>query len=153
MLGRSRPVIIAFAVTPLAASTVLAAWVFALGLLFKEPQDEMGALVAIFFAASLFLGYLATIVLGLPGYLLFRRIGWVARRHCFLLGAIVGFAEGALLLAVGILGNDDLLANPVAAIGGFALLTAPLVSVMGVLFAWLIRRSGFDIAKIASTFD
>lgn len=68
MARRSRPLIIALAVSPPAASAVSAAWVFVLGSVFADPDDELGvgAATAIFFAASLFFGYLAAAVLGVP---------------------------------------------------------------------------------------
>ena len=132
----------------------MAGWVYALGLLFEEPNEPgRGELAAIFFAASLFLGFVATGVLGVPGYVLLRRIGWLARRHCFLLGAVTGFGEAALILAVAYYGNKNLAADLGTTAAGFALLTAPLVLTMGALFAWLIRRSGSDVEKIAATFD
>jgi hypothetical protein len=154
MRRRSGSVRIAFAVGPPAASAVLAALMFALGLAFEERKDEIGEIVAIIFATSLLFGYLATIVLGLPGYLFFRHLGWLARRHCFLLGAIVGLVDGALLVTIGILGGgEDVERDAAAAIIGGLLLTSPLILTMGALFAWLIRRSASDIDTIASTFD
>jgi len=155
MARRSRPVIFAFAVSPLAASAALAAWVFTLGKFFGDPDDEfgVGATTAIISAASLFSGYLAAIVLGVPGNILFRRIGWIGRRHCFLLGTVIGCAAAALLLTMGVLAGDYAGSKLIYAIAGGAVVTVPPALVMGVVFTWLIRRAGPDIDKIAATFD
>jgi len=149
------PVIVAFAVSPLAASTVLAIWLFIFGKFFAPPAVgiSLGAIIAIFFGVSLFSGYLAAIVLGVPGYFLLRRVGWVRRRWCFLLGIVMGGAAGTLLMTMVYGHSNDAQARPMLFLLGAAILSGPPALAMGLVFMWLIRRAGPDIDKIAATFD
>jgi hypothetical protein len=155
MRRRSRPVIIAFAVSPLAASVASAAWVFVLDEFLGGLHNEFsaGANMAIMFVVSLLVAYLAAAVIGAPGYLLFRRIGWVRRRHWFLLGAAIGCAPVGLIMAMGILASGQAWEPSVFVIIGAVLFTSPPALVMGVVFAWLIRRAEPNIDRIAATFD
>jgi hypothetical protein len=113
----------------------------------------LGVIVAVFFAGSLFSGYLAVIVLGVPGYLLLRRVGWVRRRWWFLLGIVMGCAAGALLMTMVYGHSNDAQAHPAYFVLGAAILVAPLVVTTGLVFMWLIRRAGTNIDEIAATFD
>jgi hypothetical protein len=105
------------------------------------------------FVVSLLVAYLAAAVIGAPGYLLFRRIGWVRRRHWFLLGAAIGCAPVGLIMAMGILASGQAWEPSVFVIIGAVLFTSPPALVMGVVFAWLIRRAEPNIDRIAATFD
>jgi hypothetical protein len=155
MQRRSRRVIIAFAVSPLAASMTSAVWVFALGQFFGGFHNGFGVGVnaAIMFVMLLLAAYLAAAVLGVPGYLLFRRIGWVRRRHWFLLGTVIGYAAIGQILAVGILASAQVRDQWEYGALGSVVLGAPLALVMALVFTWLIRRTGPDIDRIAATFD
>jgi hypothetical protein len=155
MQRRSRRVIIAFAVSPLAASTTTAVWVVAFGEFFGGLHNgfSVGANAAIMFVTSLLAAYLATAVLGVPGYLLFRRVGWVRRRHWFLLGTIVGYAAIGQILVVGLLASTQVRDQWAYGALGTVILGAPPALVMGLVFTWLIRRAGPDIDRIAATFD
>jgi len=155
MQRRSRRVIIAFAVSPLAVSTTSAVWVFALGQFFGGLHNGfgVGANAAMMFVMSLLATYLAAAVLGVPGYLLFRRVGWVRRRHWFLLGTVIGYAAIGQILVAGILASAQVRDQWAYGALGTAILGAPPALVMGLVFTWLIRRAGPDIDRIAATFD
>ena len=155
MQRRSRRVIIAFAVSPLAASTTSAVWAFALGEFLGGFHNGfgVGANAAMMFVLSLLAAYLAAAVLGVPGYLLFRRVGWVRRRHWFLLGTVIGYAAIGQILVVGILASAQVRDQWAYGALGTVILGAPSALVMGLVFTWLIRRTGPDIDRIAATFD
>jgi len=148
MARRSRPLLFAFAISPLAASLVLALW-FPIIAEIGDLTGGMGIgkITAIFFAMSLFLGYMAAGIIGVPGYFLLRRMGWVRRHSWFLLGVVMETAAGGLLVAVGY-GYPS-----IYFVVGAVLLVAPPALTTGFVFMWLIRRAGPDVEKIAATFD
>jgi len=155
MPRKSSGVIAAFAISPLAASAATSLCMFAVGHFVANPNDEYGpgAVAAILFVISLLAGYLAAVVLGVPGYALFRRIGWVHRRHWFLLGTAIGCVSAALLVTAGYRYGHIAESNAVSAVAGMAVLTAPLPLVMGLVFTWQMGRAAPDIDRIAATFD
>ena len=155
MARRSRPILVAFAISPLAASLVLALWFFVIAGIFGGPRGGMGIgkITAVFFATSLFLGYVAAGIIGVPGYFLLRRMGWVRRRSWFLLGVTMETAAGGFLFAIGYNSTNNLLVHSIYFVAGAVLLIAPPALTTGFVFMWLIRRAGPDVEKIAATFD
>jgi hypothetical protein len=113
----------------------------------------VGANAAIMFVVSLLAAYSAAAVVGVPGYLLFRRVGWVRRLHWFLLGTVIGLAAIGLIITIGLLASRLPRDQWGYAIVGTVLFGAPPALVMGGVFTWLMRRAGPDIDKIAATFD
>ena len=155
MQRRSRTVIIAFAVSPLAASGASAASVLAWDEFFGgfHSRFSVGANAAIMFVVSLLATYLAVAVLGVPGYLLLRRVAWVRRWHWFLLGAVIGYAAIAQILAVGFIASSQAREQWAYSATGGVIFGAPPALAMGLMLTWLIRRVGSDIDRIAATFD
>jgi len=124
-----------------------------LGLAFEDDDEVLIIVLGALFVGLLILGYLVSILLGIPGYLLFRRMGWLARRHCFLLGAAIGILSGACFALTGLWharGSDSQARNLMLAVGFIAIVQA---GVMGLLFASVIRPRRLNIDEVASTFD
>jgi hypothetical protein len=132
-----------------------AVWVFGLGEFLGGFHNGfgVGANAAIMFVVSLLVAYPTAAVVGVPGYLLFHRVGWVRRLHWFLLGTVIGFAAIGAIVTIGLLASRLPRDQWVYGIVGTALFGAPPALVMGGAFAWLIRRAGPDVDKIAATFD
>lgn len=101
----------------------------------------------------LVLGYAAAIIVGIPSYLLFRRWGWIGRRHWFLLGAAIGVLPAALFIIIGLAnlnGAESHAGNVI-----FAGIVIALVSAVatGAMFAWLIRPKVANLDQVGATFD
>jgi hypothetical protein len=111
-----------------------------------------------FLTASVFC-YLVSIILGIPGYLLFRRWRWVRRVHWVLLFAVIGSAPGAVIVplatSVGLLHLNgkievtDFIA--VSIFGALAVVGLLAGTVSGLIFAWIIKvkpPNGEDVGSI-----
>ncbi len=147
-----RNVVAAFAAAPLGGAGVTAAIGWLIGLFSFGPNAaaaEAAALLFIFFSV---LGYAVAIILGIPGYLLFRRMAWIRRAHWVLLCANLGALAGSIWPVVALLARIDVV-NPAASIGGFAFAGALVGTVSGFVFAWIIKIEPPRADEIAATFD
>jgi len=150
---KSSRVVIAFAAGPAVASVAVAVLFLVLGLLLDAHREALAILVGGLFGGMLVLGYVVAIILGIPSYLLFRRWGWIGRRHWFLLGAALGALSGALFMIVGLAnpnGAESQARNVISAGVVVALVSA---GATGAMFAWLIRSRGSNLDEVAATFD
>lgn len=150
---KSKRVVIAFATGPLAAAAATTMLFLLLGLVFEEDREVLALILGTLFVGLLILGYLLSFILGIPGYLLFRRMGWLARRHCFLLGAAIGILCGACVALTG-LGParepGSQARNIMLAAGFIAIVQA---GVTGLVFALVIRPKRLNVDEVAATFD
>src|SRR5262249_32441731 len=78
---RLRNVVAAFAVAPLGGGALVAP-IALIGALFGQVTAKEVFMLPILFSI---LGYVAAVVFGIPGYLIFRRLGWINRAHWVLL--------------------------------------------------------------------
>jgi hypothetical protein len=101
----------------------------------------------------LVVGYLVSIVVGIPVYLLFRRLGWIGRSHRFLLGAAIGALSGALFTLAGLISTRSAGPQVRDVVFAGALIGFVLAGVVGLIFAWLIRPNVPNIEEVAATFD
>lgn len=141
---QSSRVVIAFAPGPAVASVTVAILVLVLGLLLDAHRDGLAILVGGLLGGMLVLGYAAAIIVGIPSYLLFRRWGWIGRRHWFSLGAAIGVLPAALLMIMGLAnlnGAESHAGNVISADVVIALVSAVAT---GSMFAWLIRPGRRD---------
>jgi len=149
---RLKNVVAAFAAAPLGGASVVAAIALMLAAFLGGPGDiAVNAAVALFILTSI-LGYVVAGVLGIPGYLLFRRLGWIRRAHWVLLCAVLGSAAGAVWPVVALLSRINGV-DPVASIGGFAVAGLLVGTVSGFVFAWIIKVEAPGADEIAATFD
>ena len=154
-LKRRRPrlknVVAAFAAAPLGGAGAIAAFTF-LAVLLGGPADlAVGAAVGLFIL-TLILGYVVAVVLGIPGYLLFRRLGWISRAHWILLCAVLGSAAGAAWPVAVLLSRANTV-DPLTSIGGLAVAGLLVGTVSGFVFAWVIKIEAPPADEIAATFD
>jgi len=146
-------VVIAFAAGPPAAAAATTILFLLLGLAFEDDGEVLALILGVLFVGLLVLGYLVSMIMGIPGYLLFRRRGWLARRHCFLLGAAIGILCGACfaLTGLGQAGGHDSQASNIILASVFIAIV--LAAVMGLVFALVIRPRRLNVDEVASTFD
>jgi hypothetical protein len=150
-----RNVVAAFAAAPLGGAGVTAAigWLVGLFSLGLNAALAAEAAAPLFIVFSI-LGYVVAIVLGIPGYLLFRRMAWIRRAHWVLLCAVLGAAAGSIWPVVALVTRIDIdISYPLAAIGGFAVAGALVGTVSGFVFAWVIKIEAPRADEIAATFD
>ena len=147
-----RNVVAAFAAAPLGGAGATAAIGWLVGLFSFGLNAVAAEAAALLFIVFSILGYAVAIVLGIPGYLLFRRMAWVRRAHWVLLCAILGAAAGSIWPVVALLTRIDV-GDPTASIGGFAIAGALVGTVSGFVFAWIIRIEPPRAEEIAATFD
>ncbi len=136
--------------------------VAAIAIIFEIVGREGGLTLGIV-AGWLFLliaihGYAVALVLGIPSYLLFCRLGWIRRAHWVLLCAALGSVAGAAwpaLIMMGEFGSDSgTAATAISAFAGAGLLAGALVgAVSGLVFSLVIKIEPPRIDEIASTFD
>jgi len=151
---RLRNVVAAFAAAPLGGAGVTAAIGWLVGLFSFGLNAAAAEAAAPLFIVLSILGYAVAIILGIPGYLLFRRMAWVRRAHWVLLCAVLGAAAGSIWPVAALLTRIDIdISYPVAAIGGFAIAGALVGTVSGLVFAWIIRIDAPKADEIAATFD
>lgn len=154
-IRKSSRVVTAFAAGPVVASAVVTIlFLFlVLGLLLGAHRDVLIILVGGLFGVMLVLGYLVSIILGIPGYLLFRRLGWIGRRHWFLLGAAIGALSGALFALVELANAGSAGSQARNVISACVVIALVSAGVTGPMFGWLIRPKGPNIDEVAATFD
>ncbi len=150
---KSRRVMAAFLYGPLVAAGVLALLVGVLGILLARAAGDVGKVVAATFVAASMFGYLAAGVLGVPGYWLFRRSGWIQRRHRLLLGGVVGGASGAFLSVAAVVFVMKTKSSSIGMIIVGSLLTVVAALCMGLVFRWLLPSGAREIEEIAARFD
>jgi hypothetical protein len=131
-------VITAFAVAPLGGAGVVAAIALVFGVLLAGWGRSAGGVVAMVFVLTAILGYAVGIVAGIPGYLLFRRLGWVCRAHWIALGAALGIVSGAIWPLRVLLLNPDV-THGTAALGALTIAGLLWGAASGLAFAWLIK--------------
>jgi hypothetical protein len=145
---RLKNVVAAFAAAPLGGAAMLTV----IALAFSETHTSIdGTPVAaavsayvhvrmalVFFLMGAIVCYPVAIILGIPGYLLFRHRGWIRRRHWILLFAIVG--GGVAVVGLPLFGF----------IAVFGLLAG---IAMGFVFALTIRVEAPSADEVASTFE
>jgi hypothetical protein len=153
-LKRRRPrlknVVAAFVAAPLGGAGAVAV-VALLAMLLNAPADVAGAAAVGMFVLTLILGYVVAAVLGIPGYLLFRRFGWVRRAHWILLCAVLGSVAGAAWPLAAMLSGAN--AVPLTSIGGLALIGLLVGTASGFVFAKVIKIEAPRADEIAATFD
>ena len=149
---RLKNVVAAFAAAPLGGAGVTAAIGWILGAFMYGPNVAATEGAIPLFILFSILGYAVAIVLGIPSYLLFRRLGWIRRAHWVLLCAVLGGAAGAVWPVMALLGRLEV-GDPLASIGGFAVAGVLVGTVSGFVFAWVIKIEGPRADEIAATFD
>jgi hypothetical protein len=150
---RLRRVVLAFLAAPLGSAAVLAVTVIATTL--GESLEVSATITALAFGFTAIFGYAVAVVLGIPGYLLFRRRGWVRRAHWILLCAGLGGVAGAIWPLLRLAGGEPVesLALYTAIVGGFVLAGALLGAVSGLVFSLVIKLAPPKPEEIAATFD
>lgn len=152
-IRKSSRAVIAFAAGPAVASGAVAVLFLVLGLLLGAHGDELAILVGGLFGGMMVLGYLVSIILGIPSYLLFRRWGWIGRRHWFLLGAAIGALSGTLFMIVGLANPNSAESQARNVISAGVVIALVSAGATGAMFAWLIRSKGPNLDEVAATFD
>lgn len=148
---RLHRVVAAFAVAPLGGASFVAAVMLALAL-YLGRDAVPGQVVGLSFIVTAGVGYAVAVVLGIPGFLLFRRLRWIRGSHWVLLCATVGTAAGAALPVGGALfGNGREIIW--AALGAMAAAGTLVGAASGLLFARTIRTAPPAAGEIAATFD
>ena len=90
------------------------------------------------FVLTSIVGYAVGIVAGIPGYLLFCRLGWVSRVHWIALGAALGAVAGAIWPLRVLLLNPDVTYGT-AAVAALAIAGLLWGAAWGLAFAWVIK--------------
>ena len=136
--GTSKNVLAAFALGPLGGAGLMAVIAF-LGVLLRDGDGiGAGTVAAALFVLVSLLGYAVAIIAGIPGYLLFRRLGWIRRAHWIALGAVLGAVVAAIWPA------RVLLINPDVDYGFVALVAITFAGLFwgaasGLAFGWVIK--------------
>ncbi len=131
-------VLAGLAIAPLGGAGVVAAATLVLGIFLADWGKAAGGVAAMVFVLTSILGYAVSIVAGIPGYLLFRRLGWICRWHWIALGAGLG-AVGAAIWPLRVL-----ILNPDVTHGTTALACLAIGGLLwgatsGLAFAWVIK--------------
>ncbi|HUL10428.1 MAG TPA: hypothetical protein VLV76_29135 [Candidatus Acidoferrum sp.] len=143
-------VVAAFAVAPLAGALLVAGVGFLMAL--AVGPSALTGVVGTAFALTAGIGYVAAVLLGIPGFLLFRRLRWVGSAHWVLLCASVGAVTGAVMPAAVTLAGDRG-GRLWAAVGVFLVIGAVVGAASGLLFARTIKIKPPASDEIAATFD
>ncbi len=146
-LGR---VLAAFIAAPLAGAGAVAAR--ALVTVALDSSFDLASTIAaktLFFEAIR--GYAVAALLGTPGYLLFRRMGWIRRAHWVLLWIFLGVIMGVTWpLLTQVSGGPSL---PLILVGAFAVTGLLFGVASGLAFALIIKPRSPRPSEIAATFD
>ena len=148
---RLKNAVAAFAVAPLAGAVLVAGLAFLFAVI-SGAGSLLGSLVGMSFIVTAGVGYGAAIVLGIPGFFVLRRFGWVRRAHWVLLCAAIGSGTGTIgpVLEWLVTGRfDDLW----PLLGGFAVAGALIGAASGLLFARIISIEPPGVDQVAATFD
>jgi hypothetical protein len=146
-------VVAAFAAAPLGGAGAAAAITLVLTL--DATLDVAAAIAATAFAFTAIIGYAVAVLLRIPGYLFFRRLGWVRRAHWILLCAGLGGIAGAIWPLLEFASGQGI-GSPTlygAIVGGFILAGALLGAVSGLVFSLVIKFDPPKPDEIAATFD
>jgi hypothetical protein len=145
-----RRVVAAFLAAPLGGAGAVAVVAFVLAT--ASGSFDIAPFIATeLFALASILGYAVAVVLGIPGYLLFRRFGWIRRAHWVVLCASLGAIAGGIWPLVALMfGYPD---NPFTLIGVFVVPGSLLGAISGLVFAWIIKIELPRAEDIAETFD
>ena len=135
--AKSKNTIAAFVVAPIGGAAVAAAVALIVGV-FLRGWAAAGAIAGMMFVVISIVGYLVEILVGVPGYLLFRHLGWVRRRHWIVLGAVLGTGSGAIWPLAVLLLNPDV-QHGVAAIAVLAIAGLVWGVASGLTFASIIK--------------
>lgn len=141
----------AFAVAPLGGALFAAVVVSSVGA-YLGAGVLSGEIVASSFLVTAVVGYVAAVVLGIPGFLLFRRFRWIRASHWVLLCASIGAVTGAVgpiadALIAG--ATDDLWTT----LGGMLLAGSLVGAASGLPFARIVKVAPPAADEIAATFD
>jgi hypothetical protein len=144
-------VVAAFAVAPLGGALLVALFVSLMTVTIGAGR-LLGSVVGTAFLFTAGVGYAAAIVLGIPGFLLFRHLRWTCRAHWVLLCAAVGAVTGAVMpAAMTLIGSDG---ERVWMAIGVLFVTGGIVgAASGLLFARTIKVMPPAADEIAATFD
>jgi hypothetical protein len=141
----------AFVMAPLGGALFAAVVVFSVGV-YMGPDILSGKIVASSFIVIAGVGYAAAVILGIPGFLLFRRFRWIRASHWVLLCASIGAVTGAVAPAADALiagGTDDLWTT----LGGMLLAGSLVGAASGLPFARIVKVAPPAVDEIAATFD
>lgn len=136
--GTRKNVLAAFAVGPLGGAGLVAAIAF-LGVLLRDRDGiAAGTVAAVLFVLISLLGYAVGIIAGIPGYLLFRRLGWVRWAHWITLGAVLGATVAAIWPLRVLLINPDV-DYGIAALAAITFAGLLWGAASGLAFGWVIK--------------
>jgi hypothetical protein len=139
----------AFAAAPLAGAGAVAAETFvSLAILDGSLDFAPRLAVKTLFFESI-RAYSVAVILGVPGYLLFRRLGWIRRAHWVLLWAVLGIIGRGTWTLLGF-GFSDLLFMLMPT---FTLSSLLFGVTAGLVFAFMIKAGSRRADEIAATFD
>jgi hypothetical protein len=141
----------AFAVAPLGGALLVAVVGFLFALVVGSG-DITGNVVGLAFIATALVGYAAAVVLGIPGFFLFRRLRWVRGAHWVVLCAVVGTVTGAIVPVVA-MKTGGMAEEFWGALGVFLAAGAVIGAASGLLFARTIAIGPPRTDEIAATFD
>ena len=141
----------AFAVAPLGGALLVAVVGFLFALV-AGTGDITGNVIGMTFIATAVVGYAAAIILGIPGFFLFRRLRWIRGAHWVLLCAAVGTVTGAIV-PVAVMKADGMADEFWGTLGGFLAAGAVVGAASGLLFARTIAISPPSPDEVAVTFD
>src|SRR5262245_52461002 len=96
-----------------------------------------GVAVMLFVLVSL-VGYVLEIIGGIPGYILFRHLGWIRRAHWIALGAVLG-AIAAAIWPIRVLLLNPNVNYGIEAVGVLAAAGLAWGAAAGIGFAWVIK--------------
>jgi hypothetical protein len=136
--GTPKNVLAAFAVAPLGGAGLMAAIAFLA--VFLRDGDGIGAgiVAAVLLVLISLLGYAIAIMVGIPGYLLFRRLGWVRRPHWIALGAVLG-ATVAAIWPIRVLLINPNVDYGIAALAAITVAGLVWGATSGLAFGWVIK--------------
>jgi hypothetical protein len=138
----------AFAVAPIGSVAVMIAFVafhrFSKGLSPPPPRMLLG--IAIIF-------YPIPLILGIPGYFLLRRLGWIRRAHWILLFTATSCAVATVLPIVMPMLFSSRPDASSSMILGFGICGLLCGAVSGAIFAWVVRVQRPLKEAVATIFD